>query len=412
MTQRNGVLLRGGPAFVLEDTDTYDTYTTALRRYREELVTKWGWLLEGTRKQKLPKIEEWLYEPMAMLFENQQAQCRGIIEATTLSDVTLPERFALPLIRKIFPELFALKIASIQPLPLSSGGVGQIFFQDMVREDAGNTSLTVGDSDYAVGAENSIPKRVKMTIVSESITTVKDILAATWSTDVAEDARGTLGLDVEAEVITNAANEIIREIDERILKSILDEATAGDTDWYWKVPVDSVTGAQYMSSKDHYETFGHAMIDAEDLVYGGRFRQCDYIVGGRSVIKFIRKMQDFKPEPRNQPVRGRTFAMGVELVGRIEGFWDVYLTHYSWMNYRAIMGVYPRSQTDAGYIWCPYIPLTPMPLVYAEFKPYDDATMPGAFINSDKWTRNIRTRHGRRMVVPEYFATLTIAEEA
>jgi hypothetical protein len=402
---RKATQIGGGPAFVIEESDTYESYQQSLRNYREKLVTKWGWLLEGRKRDHLKPIPEHLYPSMAMLFENQQAVSRGLIhEATTSTDLTMPSTFALPLIRKIYPELFALRIASIQPLPLSSGGTGTIFFQDFVREDGGNTSLTTGDSDYAVGAENSVPKRIKMTITSAAITTTKDILAATWSTEVAEDARGTLGLDIESELITNAANEIIRETDERVLRAILDNAAAGNTDWHYTMPV----GAVY-PPKDHYESLFHACIDTESLIFAARYRRADYIVAGRNVVSYLRKAADFKPAPRTQPMPGQPFAVGVEFMGELTGNWDVYQAHYSWMDNIGIMGVYPRSMTDAGYIYCPYIPLSPMPLVYAEFKPYNDATMPGAYVNTDKWSRNIRTRHGHRAVVPEYFGTVTIS---
>jgi hypothetical protein len=73
------------------------------------------------------------------------------------------------------------------------------------------------------------------------------------------------------------------------------------------------------------------------------------------------------------------------------------------------MGVYPRSMIDTGYIWAPYIPLQAMPKVYAEALERTHGTLPGAYINTDKWTRNVRTRNGKRMVQPDRFATMTIS---
>ena len=65
------------------------------------------------------------------------------------------------------------------------------------------------------------------------------------------------------------------------------------------------------------------------------------------------------------------------------------------------------SKTDTGYIFAPYIPMAAMPLVYAE---YDGpaGTDPGVYRNVDKWTRNVRTRYGKKVVVPELFATITL----
>jgi hypothetical protein len=35
--------------------------------------------------------------------------------------------------------------------------------------------------------------------------------------------------------------------------------------------------------------------------------------------------------------------------------------------------------------------------------------MPGAYVNTDKWSRNIRTRNAKKMVVPGLFATITVS---
>jgi len=392
---------RIGTELVLEKDEGYEDYLNERRRYVDALIAKWEWFLKGTKKQKLPPIPEEHWGTIAMLFENQLiATKQAMTEATRLTDVQLPVTYSLPIIRKVWPNLVAFKIASVQPMPMSSGGVMNVFYQDFLREDAGNTNLVVPDSDYSQSEENAVPKRVKMQIEKTTVTADKKILGASWSQEVEEDARGALNIDIENELVTQMSLEILHEIDQIILAEILLWAQAGNVNWAWTVP------ATYTSPKDHYETLGHAMIDAEDLIYGQRYRKADWIVAGRRVVRFIRKMQDFKPEARNQPFD--PFAMGVELVGRVEGFWDVYLTSYINQD-RAIMGCYPRSQTDTGYVYAPYIPLMPMPKVYAEYLPYNDATLPGAYLNTDKWSRNVRTRYGKKLVVPQLYSTLSIA---
>lgn len=389
------------PFVVIDDEMTAETFGNLRRQYSERLINKWMWLIEGTKKQNLSPIAPRLWEPMAHLFENQQAVSRGLLsEATTKDTVTLPEKFALPIIRRVYPNLIAAKICSIQAMPLLSGGVARGFYLDFLREDVSpETETTDPDSDYAISEENAVPKRLKMRIEGITITAIKDILGASWSTEVMEDARGALGIDVESELVNEMAAEIMREIDQRILNEILLWASAGNINWTWDYVAANET------AKQHYETLGHAMIDAEDLIYAQRYRSAQWVVGGRHFVSFIRKMQDFKPEPRTQPPDA--FRMGVELVGRVEGYWDVYLTTFINTN-RAIMGVYPTTQLDTGYIYMPYIPLAPMPLMYAEFLPYDDSTLPGAYVNTDKWSRNVRTRYGKRLVVPQLYSTLAI----
>ena len=387
---------------VLGPNEGYQDYVRARRAYVRALTEKWAWLLEGTKKQNLTPIPTHQWEAMAILFENQQAISNGIAtEATLKTDVTLPQRYALPIIRKVYPQLIAMKIASVQPMPLSSGGVMNVYYQDFKREDVSpETSLTVLDSDYAQSSENAVPKRVKMEITSQSVTADKKILGASWSTEIQEDARGALNIDVESELVDQMAMEILREIDQIVLAEILLWAGSGNVNWHWTM------GDTYTSAKDWYETFGHACIDAEDLIYGNRYRKADWIVCGRNVTKYVRKMQDFMPTARTQPPISA--QLGVEQVGTVTGFWDVYQTMMIDTN-RAIMGVYPRSTTDTGYVFAPYIPLAPMPLVYAEYASPTDVTMPGAYTNVDKWSRNVRTRYGKKLVVPNLFATLSIS---
>ncbi len=402
---KNAGYVGGRPVFVLEEGDTYESYMSAQRSYRKALVNKWAWLLEGTKKmaEHMTPLLESQYEAMAMVLENQQAVHMGIIEATKTTDISMPQKYTLPIIRKVFPALLAWKVASVQPMPMSSGGIAQIFYQDFLREDVSpETSTTAPDSDYAWNIENGVPKRIKMEITSETIQATKDILAATWSTEVQEDARGTLGIDVEAELIAQCAQEILRELDTRMIIEILLGASAGNATWAWTIPAG-------IQAKEHYETLGHALVDMDDLLFGARYRRGDWIIAGRTVCSYMRKMQTFVPEPRNNVRSGQRFSMGTELIGRVTGYWDVYESSMSAMLVRAIMGVYPTTQIDTGYIFAPYVPLTPMPLIYGEFMAYDDATLPGAYVNTDKWSRNIRTRNAKKMVVGDLFCTLTIS---
>lgn len=387
---------------VIDEAAPAQTWYDMRREYVDALITKWAWLLEGTKKQKLTPIPERLYPAMAILFENQQALCRGVVtEATLTTAIAMPETFALPIIRRVYPQLIINKIASIQPMPASSGGVARIFFLDFYREDVTpNTNLTESDYDYTVGEENSVPPRVRMAVTDDTITAVKDILGATWSTEVMEDARGTLGLDVEGELLSQAAGEILRELEQRVVYDILNLASAGNVNWSPTVPADHTT-------KQWYETLMFSLLDADALIQQWRYRHADWIIAGPTAASYIRKCTDWKSDPRNQEM-DQPFGVGVEKIGEVVGFWDVYQSFYVTSN-MALMGIYPRSQLDTGYIYAPYVPLEMMPLVYAEYEGPSD-TNPGMYKNTDKWSRNIRTRYGKKMVVPRMFATITITE--
>ena len=385
---------------VLNSIDLGASMSESMSLFRRKCLAKWSPLIEA-KGPRLAVVPEELKVNLAVIMENQAIHSArmnrsiSMLEQTTLSDVTLPVKFALPLIRQAYPLLWATKVASIQPLPAISGGVGQIFYQDFLYEDTeGEPSTTTCDSDYALSSENAVPKRMKMTITASTITAYKDILAATWSSEVMEDVMGTLGLNVHSELINHCAQEIVREMDYRVLNAMIGGATAGNVSW-------SSTVEEGYTAKEWYETLGHAFIDASALIYAARYRRGEWIVGGQNVVKYIRKMQDFKPTP-DADVYTRPTTQGVEIVGRVEGFWDVY-TSVAIDDDTALMGVYPRSQLDTGFVLAPYIPIEAMPLIYA-----DMTATTGVYTNKDKWTRNVRTRYAYKTVVGDLFATVTI----
>jgi len=391
------------PNLIMPHGASYTEYQAAQEAYVDALIDKWEFFLgEGTKKHPLKPIDRKLWRQMAIIFENQSIEStRGrMSEQTLTTDVTLPVKYALPIVRDVFPQLIISKIASIQPLPFSSGGTGQVFYLDFLREDVTpNTNVTTPDSDYALTDENEVPQKLKMTVEAETLTAEKDMLAATWSTEVEEDARGALGLNVGAELVSACGAEILRELEHRMLNEILAGAGAGNVNWAWTVP------AAYTKAKDWYETLHHAFIDAQTLIYNNRFRNADWVICGVNVASYVMKGADFVPLDRMVPPGPQ--LSGVRFLGAKTGFWDIYMTPYINTN-MAIMGTYPRSTIDTGYVFAPYIPLAAMPLMYADFRERGHA-QEGVYRNVDKWTRNVRTRNAKMMVVNTMYATITIA---
>lgn len=381
------------------------TYAEEMRKQIALWVKKWSPFLSHvkTPEYELPPIDPKLWPMMAMMFENQimaNPKPRSVYEATTKTTVALPVKHTLPIIRSVFPSLIMNKICSVQPMPKMSGGTMQIFWMNIYREDVSPATDVVNpDSDYALSEENAVPKRLRMDVVSDSVTAEKDILNATWSTEIEEDAMGALGIDVEREMLDAMGGEILREHEERVLNEILAGATAGNVNWAWTM------GGTYTSHTDWYQTLHHAFIDAEQNVRTNRHRRCNYIVCGLTVVSYVRKASWFQADQGSGDPAG-PISSGVVREGRV-GLWDIYSTPYINANV-AIVSYYPETMLHAGYVWSPYIPLAPMPKVYAEMLPHDDA-VPGALVNRDKWNRNVRTRNAKRMVQPNMFATVTIA---
>jgi hypothetical protein len=379
-----------------------DDFFGERRAIIDHLVNKWRWLLEAPVSGSA--VPSNLWPAMAILFENQQRTSnRGTtLMGTQTGDMVLPEKYALPIIRKVYPQLIVAKIASIQPLPLSSGGVGKIYYEDFLREDADpQTSLTSLVSDYGDTSEAQVPQRVKYNITSAEVSAIKSALAATWSSEAQEDLQGALNIDLESSLLNAMSEEILREIEHKCMRDIWGGATAGDETWSW------TKGNGYATEAEWYQTLHFKFVDMEMNIYKKRWHQADWIICGTNVASFIDKLRSWHPDP-NARAANTMLTTGVQFVGTYGPRWDVYLTPFLGEN-QAVMGCYPTSTLRTSYVYAPYIPLAPMPLVYAGMKARDDATLPGGYTNTDEWTRNIRTRYARKVVVGDMLSRLTIS---
>lgn len=378
------------PTFVIEDDDNAQTFRAQQEAYVQALLKKWNWLIEG-KDTALKPVPKHLHRALAIMFENQQAVSRGLLtEQTTTADIVVPEVMAMPIIREVFPRLWASKVASVQPLPLSGGGAGKIFFLKTWREDVDpDTQLPVPDSDYALSSENAVPKRVKLTVTAQDVVAEKDILAAVWSQEVEEDARGALGLNVRQILVNAAAGEIAREHDERILNEIYGGA-ATETTW------SDTVGAGH-TTKEWAETLVHAMITADMQIWATHYRRADWAVVGSDFFEWLLRSASFVSYREDTEMA----STGIEKVGRLQELYDIYLSPYI-PDAGCVMGRYTRETVDTGYVIAPYIPLAPMPAMYAEME------TDGTLKNVDKWTQNVRTRQAKAMVQNTMFARVLI----
>ncbi len=374
---------------------------------RAALVKKWAWYMGdqikvGDKKYNLRPIPVEMQETMATLFENQMLanpEPKDLWEATTKSTVSLPANFALPIIREVFPQLIMMRIANIQPMPPSSGGVANAYWWKTYRVDASDTQMTTADSDYALSGEGEIPKQVRGGLSSQTVTAITDKLTATWSQEVQEDLMGTMGLDLGAEMLATMAQEILREMEARVLNEIVNGAAAGNSGW-----VKTVQSGY--TAREWYETLFHAFLDSEKLVRQNRHDRTNYIICGLNVLGYMLKSQSWSVREGNESVEG-PLQSGTRFEGVFGNRWDVWSSEYIDAN-KAVISIYPNG-LHAGYIWMPYVPLMPMPRVYAETLNYDDAKLPGGLVNNDYWSQNIRTRNGKYMCEPTQFATVTIS---
>jgi len=84
--------------------------------YVSALVKKWGPLLENVKQDHTRNV-------MAVLFENQSQYLQTLNEETRSTNVGSFLKFVFPILRRVWPNLIANEIVSIQPMTAPVGGI-------------------------------------------------------------------------------------------------------------------------------------------------------------------------------------------------------------------------------------------------------------------------------------------------
>lgn len=132
--------------------------TIADQSYVGALIRKWGDFLEG-----LPDMTEqdrYILGCTAMLMENESIWLQGLTEETRTVNVGSFTKFIFPVLRRVFPNLIANEIVSVQPM---TAPIGAVFFLDYVygstkgATTAGNVFPRDFDRDYSGEFVNGEP---------------------------------------------------------------------------------------------------------------------------------------------------------------------------------------------------------------------------------------------------------------
>lgn len=101
--------------------------TIADKSYVGALVGKWRDLLEGIPDRTQP--ERYSLGVTAMLMENQAQYLRSLTEETRQVNIGSFTKFIFPILRRVFPNLIANELVSVQPM---TAPVGAVFYLDYV----------------------------------------------------------------------------------------------------------------------------------------------------------------------------------------------------------------------------------------------------------------------------------------
>lgn len=278
-------------------------------------------------------------------------------------------------------------------------GTWSITPQDSVGSAANFVTNSVVYAQYFINFEliyqtpgGKIPS-VHLDISLVTVQAESKKIKARWTVEAVDDMRALHGLDVETEIVSTFSHEVMLEID----RTIIDELIAGAMHTASYTYVDTCPG--------EIETIRKLLTVLGAM--SGRIHKAsgrapaNFIVVGPSVMSLLDQLSthgDYAAIEQGMvnPWYNDTMAhYGISRVGTLLRKWAVYLN--PWQDEtKILMGLKGRGFIDAGYAYCPYVPLQVTPT----FLDPEDQT----------FRKGIRTRFATKMLRSEYYGVITCAD--
>ena len=379
----------------------------------EHLQEKWQPVLEHP---DLPRIEDSYKRAVTtLILENQE---KALSEDKAFLGETAPvnamsggqmdtwDPILISLVRRAMPNLIAYDVAGVQPM---TGPTGLIFamrasfasqdgaeaLMDEAHPDITNQNAagTIGGGD--VGATETNPavlndspsagtyvsatgmttaqsealgdsaansfSQMAFSIEKSTVTAVTRALKAEYTMELAQDLKAIHGLDAETELANILSSEILAEINREVVRSLyvtavkgasVNTTTAGifdlDTDSNGRWSVEKFKGLMFQIERD-----------ANAIGQQTRRGKGNIIICSADVASALQMagVLDYTPALNNNlnvDDTSTTFA-GV-MNGRYKVYVDPYSANVAASQYY-VVGYKGTSPYDAGFFYCPYVPL-------------------------------------------------------
>jgi len=379
----------------------------------EHLQEKWQPVLEHP---DLPKIEDSYKRAVTtLILENQEKAMRE--DASYLSE-TAPvnamsggqmdtwDPILISLVRRAMPNLIAYDVCGVQPMTgptglifamrssfISQDGAEALVDESMPDISNQNAASTIGGGD--VGATETNPAvlndspsagtyvsatgmttaqaealgdsganafgQMAFSIEKSTVTAVTRALKAEYTMELAQDLKAIHGLDAETELANILSSEILAEINREVVRSLYVTAVAGaqvntttagifdlDTDSNGRWSVEKFKGLMFAIERD-----------ANAIGQQTRRGKGNMLIVSADVASALNMagVLDYTPALNNNlnvDDTSTTFA-GV-MNGRFKVYVDPYSANVAASQYY-VCGYKGSSPYDAGFFYCPYVPL-------------------------------------------------------
>ena len=310
--------------------------------------------------------------------------------ATATGPVAGYDPVLISLVRRAMPNLIAYDIAGVQPMTGPTGlifalrsaygtnrnfqsGATEAFYNEADTDYSGtgthagttgsaataNSGTAMVTADAEALGSNSSTQFAEMSFSIEKVTVAAKTraLKAEYTTELAQDLRAVHGLDAEAELANILSSEILAEINREVVRTLYTTAVQGaaatatpgifdlDVDANGRWSVEKFKGLMFQ-----IETEANAIAKATRRGKG------NIVICSSDVASALQMagILDYTPALNSNNLSvddtGNTFA------GILNGRFRVYIDPYAGANY-VVVGYKGSSSFDAGFFYCPYVPL-------------------------------------------------------
>ena len=379
----------------------------------EHLQEKWQPVLEHP---DLPKIEDSYKRAVTtLILENQEAALKednnfltetAPVNAMSGGQMDTWDPILISLVRRAMPNLIAYDVCGVQPMTGPTGlifamrssftsqdGAEALMDESMPDISNQNAAGTIGGGD--VGATETNPAvlndspsagtyvsatgmttahaealgdsaanafaQMAFSIEKSTVTAVSRALKAEYTMELAQDLKAIHGLDAETELANILSSEILAEINREVVRSLyvtavkgaqVNTTTAGifdlDTDSNGRWSVEKFKGLMFAIERD-----------ANAIGQQTRRGKGNMLICSADVASALQMagVLDYTPALNNNLIVDDT---STTFAGVMNGRYKVYVDPYS-ANVAAsqyyVCGYKGTSPYDAGFFYCPYVPL-------------------------------------------------------
>ncbi len=321
-----------------------------------------------TRNALLEGLEGTKRDVMSSVLENTKIALResATAGATQAGNIATLNKVILPVIRRVMPTVIANEIIGVQPM---TGPVGQIHTLRVRYSDnagattAGSEALSPFDiaKNYSgngttaplstASMEGTAGNRMSIQVLKQTVEAKTRKLSARWTFEASQDANAMHGLDIEAEIMAALAMEITAEIDQEVLGSLENLATAGAT-----FDMNGTFTGTPTFVGDRHAVLA-TLINQQANLVAQRTRRgaANWAVVSPAALTVL---QSATTSAFARTTEGTFEApTNTKFVGTLNGTMRVYVNTYANDAAPVLLGYKGQGEIDAAAFYCPYVPL-------------------------------------------------------